>query len=118
MMTSYVDVESRRIRASRESLLSVLEALGAPVSPDTASPRDVEVALRSRRRELWRRTVEPVVVAWEGRLATLRVRLPEGAASGSLAGRLELEDGGVAAFRVDLAGATVRERAEIDGRGY
>lgn len=117
-MTSYVDVESRRIRASRESLLSVLEALGAPVSPDTASPRDVEVALRSRRRELWRRTVEPVVVAWEGRLTTLRVRLPEGAASGSLAGRLELEDGGVATFRVDLAGATVRERAEIDGRGY
>jgi 4-alpha-glucanotransferase len=117
-MPSYVDVESRRIRASRESLLSVLEALGAPVSPDTASPRDVEVALRSRQRELWRRTVAPVVVAWEGRLTTLWVRVPEGAASGSLAGRLELEDGGVAAFRVDLAGATVRQRAEIDGRGY
>jgi 4-alpha-glucanotransferase len=117
-MPSYVDVESRRIRASRESLLSVLEALGAPVSPDTASPRDVEVALRSRQRRLWRRTVEPVVVAWEGRLTTLRVRLPEGAASGSLAGCLELEDGGVAAFRVDLAGATVRQRAEIDGRCY
>ena len=33
VLTSYVDVENRRIRASRESLLSVLEALGAPVSP-------------------------------------------------------------------------------------
>src|SRR5260370_14088735 len=109
-MPSYVDVEARRIRASRESLLAVLEALGAPVSPDTAWPRDVEVALRSRQRELWRRTVEPVVVAWEGRLTTLRVRLPEGAASGSLAGRLELEDAGLASFPAHPAAPTLRPR--------
>jgi 4-alpha-glucanotransferase len=117
-MISFVDVEDRRIRASRESLLSVLEALGAPLSPDTASPREIASALRARERELWRRTVEPVVVAWRGRLPTLRVRLPAGAASGSLGGRLDLEDGGVATFRVDLDGATVRERAEVDGRQY
>ncbi|HMC05204.1 MAG TPA: 4-alpha-glucanotransferase, partial [Actinomycetota bacterium] len=117
-MTTYVDVEARRIRASREALLSVLEALGAPISPDAASPRDVGLALRARRRELWRRTVEPVVMAWGGRLTTLRVRLPAGAASGSLGGRLDLEDGGVATFRVDLAAATVREQGEIDGRRY
>ena len=49
-MTTYVDVEDRRIRASRESLLSVLEALGAPVSPDAASPRDVGMALRAHQR--------------------------------------------------------------------
>jgi 4-alpha-glucanotransferase len=118
IMTSYVDVEGRRIPASRESLLAILEALGAPLSLDAASPREVTSALRARHRELWRRAVEPVVVAWGGRLTTLRVRLPAGAASGNLSGRLELEDGGVATFRVGLDGATVRERAEVDGREY
>ncbi|MEA2592728.1 MAG: 4-alpha-glucanotransferase [Actinomycetota bacterium] len=121
MLTSYVDVENRRIRASRESLLSVLEALGAPISPDASSPREIGLALRARQRDLWRRTVEPVVVAWDGRLTTLRVRLPAGAAAGSLGGRLELEDGAVDTFRVDLDGAmgpAVRQRAEVDGNQY
>jgi 4-alpha-glucanotransferase len=120
VMPSYVDVEGRRIRAPRESLLSVLDALGAPVSPDAASQREVKVALRARQRELWRRTVEPVVLAWDGRLPALRVRLPAGGASapGGLGGRLELEGGGTATFRAGLEGAAVRERAEVDGRQY
>ena len=88
VMTSYLDIDSHRIQASRESLVSVAEALGAPISPDAASPKDVGLALRARRRELWGRTVEPVVVAWGGRLPMLRVRLPAGGASGSLGGRI------------------------------
>lgn len=117
-MTSYVNIENRRIQASRESLVAVLEALGAPVSPDAASPRDIGVALRARRRELWGRTVEPVVVAWDGRLPALRVRLPAGAAAGRLGGHLEQEDGSATTFRVDLDAAKVGEQAEIDGREY
>lgn len=106
VQTSYRAIDGGVVRASRGSLLAVLEALGAPVS----GPGGVDTALRKRRRQLWERCVEPVVVAWEGRLSTLTVRLPA-TITGRVEFRLALEDGGTETFPVELGGtaATVEE---------
>ena len=50
--------------ASTESLLLALRALGAPV----AKMADVPAALRERREQIARRRLEPVIVAWDGKI--------------------------------------------------
>lgn len=60
--TEYVDAGGRQRVASREALVAVLAALGAPV--DRAG--DLEDALRERQQAADRRLVEPIVVSWEG----------------------------------------------------
>ena len=113
MQASYVDVELRRRHASREALLAVLACLGAPLA-DAAGRRQVEAALAARRAELERRLVEPVVVAWGGRLPSLALRLPAGASSVSV--HVELESGGAETARVSLAGPDIGGRpAASDG---
>jgi 4-alpha-glucanotransferase len=69
---SYRNVHGKRVHASVDSMIAALRAMGAPI----ASLRDAPAALRARREELARRTVEPVVVAWDGRLRDVDVRLP------------------------------------------
>lgn len=62
------------MRATAPALAGALAAMGAPVERVEDAPE----ALRARRLELWRRMVEPVTVAWEGRPGPpgLLVRLP------------------------------------------
>ena len=113
VQASYLDVERRRRHASREALLAVLSCLGAPLA-DAAGRRQVEAALAARRAALERRMVEPVVVAWGGRLPSLPLRLPAGASSVSV--QVELESGGAEGARVALAGPEVLlSPAESDG---
>jgi 4-alpha-glucanotransferase len=69
---SYENVHGRRIRAGVEPTIAVLAAMGAPV----ASLRDATGALRARREELARRAIEPVLIAWDGRLSRVEVRVP------------------------------------------
>jgi 4-alpha-glucanotransferase len=66
----YVDAWGRRVSAPPEGLLGALRALGAPLE----RLQDAGRALRERRRELERHVVEPVVVAWDGRLRGVDVR--------------------------------------------
>jgi 4-alpha-glucanotransferase len=68
---SYSDVFGTRVRASVDSTIAALRAIGAPV----ASLRDAPGALRSREEELARRPLEPVLVAWDGRLEEAAVRV-------------------------------------------
>jgi 4-alpha-glucanotransferase len=70
--TSFEDVDRRRRYATDGTLLAVLGPLGAPV----AGPEDVPAALKQREQDLWARPVEPVVVAWGGRVPPVKVRLP------------------------------------------
>ena len=69
---SYRNVFGKRVSASVDSTIAVLRAMGAPVG----SLPDAPGALRSRREELARRVVEPVIVAWDGRIDDVEVRLP------------------------------------------
>jgi len=118
IQASYVDLDRRRHRASRESLLSILMALGAPLPSESATAAEVAAALADRRRQRWTRKAEPVTVAWGGWLGSLPLRLPAAGASGLLAVRLDLEGGEVRTAREDLDAARVRDRAEIDGQPY
>ncbi|MGH2680627.1 MAG: 4-alpha-glucanotransferase [Actinomycetota bacterium] len=71
---SYRNVFGTRVRAGVESTLAVLRALGAPV----AVLADAPAALRTRKEALARRVLEPVIVAWDGRLRDVSARLPTG----------------------------------------
>jgi 4-alpha-glucanotransferase len=110
---SYTDRRKRRIRAPGETVLAVLRALGAGVEGlESASE-----ALRVRREELWRRRVDPVVVAWDGRLSPVRARLPASVAGRRVGSWVELESG----ERLELPLSERLEassRAEIEGRSY
>jgi 4-alpha-glucanotransferase len=79
--TFYIDMRKRRQEASDESLLLVLRALGAHVQ----TVDDVPKALRARRDEIEQQLIEPVIVAWNGKLHEAS-RLPQRAT-------LVLEDG-------------------------
>jgi 4-alpha-glucanotransferase len=87
VQTSYTDSTGKHVEARPEALLGVLRALGAPVE----NVADAAEALRARENELAERSLEPVVVAWDGHAHDLEVRLR--GTNGSLACHLDLENG-------------------------
>jgi 4-alpha-glucanotransferase len=92
----------------------VLQALGAPVE----AAADVPDALRERRLELWQRVCEPVLVAWDGLLPPVQVRVPARAAEVRIRRRLELEDGTDHSRDVPGEESPVAERAEVEGSAF
>ena len=80
IQTAYRAVSGERVVASTASLFGALRALGAPVE----GPGDLRGALEVRRAELAERVVEPVTVAWNGRLRDVPVRVPPGGAHESV----------------------------------
>jgi 4-alpha-glucanotransferase len=97
VLPAYTDASGRRVRTPVDGLLGALRALGV----DVDRPERADAALRERRRWLDRRVVEPVVVAWDGRLRDVEVRTPRSARVG-----LRTEDGG----RVDVDARPAGER--------
>ena len=116
IQAAYTDGCGVRRRASRESMQALLQALGAPLP--TLRPRDLATATEARRRAMWARPVEPVLVAWNGRAADFLLRVPE-AARGMLARcRLRLEDGRTRSWTVRSGRAPAVESATVDGRRH
>ena len=62
--TAYQDMHHSAREAPAESLLAVLRALGAPIDNDG----DINGAIEFRRQELRNRLIEPVIVAWDGKM--------------------------------------------------
>jgi 4-alpha-glucanotransferase len=109
LQTAYYDTDHKRQTASRESMIAVLRSLGAPL----AHERDAGPALRERRTARWRRTIEPVLVAWDGKLGPIEIRMPRNLAGtvrwtivteagDSLAGSAQIEQ--LAALRRESTG--------------
>ena len=71
--TAYEDVTGQRVQATTESLKAVLRALGVAIHRDADLPR----LFSEERGNLWQRSLEPVQTAWEGRLTSIDIRLPE-----------------------------------------
>ncbi|MBA3362916.1 MAG: 4-alpha-glucanotransferase [Actinobacteria bacterium] len=69
---SYKNVFGTRVQAGVDSTIAVLRAMGAPVG----SLGDAAEALRARKHDLARRRLEPVIVAWGGRLSGVEMRAP------------------------------------------
>jgi 4-alpha-glucanotransferase len=68
----YEDVTHRRRRASVDSLLVLLRSLGVSID----EPSQAGELLQARRRERLERSIEPVVVDWDGRAKPVPLSLP------------------------------------------
>ena len=71
IQTSYIDMTHQRRDADPESLILTLRAIGSGVE----RMADVPDALARRREQLRKRTVEPVMVAWDGKLGRHRFNI-------------------------------------------
>lgn len=112
----YRDAGGRERRSPPESVVAVLRALGAPLPAGRMpAPREVSQALDLRRRALWERVLPPVVVAPDGILPTLPLRLPAGE-PGLPELRVVLEGGET--LGLEAAGSGSGRRARVDGRDF
>jgi len=91
VQTIHTDVSGKRRKASDESLIRVLMALGAPVREIS----DAAAALAERRKKFIDRVIEPVSVAWDGKVTGLRMFIPESFREKTIGISLELESGEV-----------------------
>jgi 4-alpha-glucanotransferase len=89
VQTAHYDGFGRRVEPPREAIFSVLRMLGAPVE----RMEDLADALRQRRQFLWRQTIEPVIVAWDGGPLSFNLRLPGQLAEAPVHHRVVLESG-------------------------
>jgi 4-alpha-glucanotransferase len=117
IQAAYHDNDGRRVPASPEALMEALRALRVPLRDAADVPR----LLEERRRELWERVLEPVVVAWSGAASppnTLRIRIPARLHDRALRLAINFEDGQLRRWEVDLASLEAEERAEVGGSDY
>lgn len=112
--TYYRDVAGETRPAAPPTLLSVLRALGAPIT----GLADVPDALRERREEKWRRCCRPVVVAWDGEPAQLELSLPAPSSEGPVDCAVELENGAKRHWTFDLTSSPVAREAVVEGVNY
>jgi 4-alpha-glucanotransferase len=114
VQTAYYNAMGQRQEAESESLLTTLRLLGAAVE----TYEDIPAALRERRQALWQRGVEPVMVAWDGHLTGLELRLPATQAEGPLICHLQTEAGHVQRWENDMARLSTQQTAKVEGVSY
>ena len=114
VQASYTDGRGQRRRASGDSILAALQALGAPL----AGAGDLDDAFGARLRAHWTRPVEPTLVAWHGRRNDFLLRLPAAADRVRAACHLRLEDGGSRSWLVPAGDLPVTDAADLDGTRY
>jgi 4-alpha-glucanotransferase len=100
---SYTDVMKRRRTATTETLLRAVSAL---LREEVASPENATGALERLERDRAARVIDPVAVAWDGRLSAVELH---GRANQRVEVRVELESG-------EELGAKVPVRATGDDR--
>lgn len=110
---TYYDDRGRVQEASPEALLAVLRVLGAPLG----TIDDAGDALRRRRQAEWRRPLEPVLLAWDGRPGEVSLRLPA-ATAGTAEFVLHLESGESQAWSCPVGELPAVGGAEVEGVAY
>ena len=98
--------------ASRETLVAVLKLMGIAVD----GPHAVGEALRLERLHRWRRPLQPVIVAWDGKPRPLSLRLPSRALSNGAELKLHCENGHTNI--ITLASSALRSETMIEGERY
>jgi len=89
IQTAYNDAFGQRVESPPEAILCVLKTLGAPAEKFD----DLSDALRQRRQRLWQRCIDPVLITWNRRPLTFRVRLPIELAETTVKYQIALETG-------------------------
>ena len=114
IQTSHQDMFGHRTVASAESLLEILRVLGAPIQRLDDVPR----ALRDHELRSWQSGLEPITVAWDGKLREVPLRLGESAASGRARCRILFEDGLLQEWEVEIEKLKTGERIEIGNKRH
>lgn len=118
IQASYQNIlDGRRRQASSDVLISILHSLGAPVT----RPEEAARALRERRQHIYLRGPEPVAVVWEGRRATIKLRLPVGKALRSWRCLLRMENGEERHWEIkpgQSKAAFCAKRVSVEGNPY
>ena len=114
IQTSYVDVTKRRQHVSPEGLLALLQALGAPLHKE----KDVPDAYRECVQQQWHQPLDPVHVAWEGRVPPIPLRLPLSWSGDSLRISVHLESGEEHTWSVKAGELSGQEAQLIEGTTY
>lgn len=109
--TAYRDGHGRRRVASDAGVRAVLAALGVPAATDAECAASLRAAAEAR----WARLVEPVVVAWDGLLASVDVRARPGAA-GRVRCHVETDAGAEHVSEHALAALHVVAEERVAGR--
>ncbi len=105
---SYKAMDDRRVTASADAALAVLHALGV----DTSST-DTRSILRTEEEAAWQQPLEPVIVAWNGDLADIRVRLPAHTARKQIDLEITLETGGTLSATISPSQRTTVQEKKI-----
>lgn len=111
--TSYYDVSGQLQHAGIEPLLHILQALGARID----KPEQANDALRAKQQEDARQPVAPVILAWDGRIGELMLRLP-GKTQGAMESRLALETGESIVVSAPISYLPVANETQVEGVTY
>lgn len=113
VLTAYLDMRGQRCDAPVESLLAVARTLGADVN----SLDQVDQAIAKREEELWERAVEPVIVAWDGKVPAVRIHTRTRTTK-AIRGLLTLEDGTTEEFQIKPKTLLPRKEQQIGNTRY
>ncbi len=114
VLTSYRDGFRESRKPSVESIITVLQALGAPVK----GLDDIEQALEECQEARWRRALQPVIVSWLDSPFSFRARLPQSLPGAPLECTLELEDGGTISWATAAGESSIERTAQVRGNAY
>ncbi len=114
VQTAYYGADHKRKQADPESLLAILQVLGAPV----ANLNDVPSAYHQRQQSFWQTILEPVTIVWDGNLNFIQVKLPTDIADSKLACRLALENSESTEWQWQGNSLPTSQSAEIAGTKY
>src|SRR6266480_3981874 len=114
VQTVHYDAFGRLVKPPAEAILRVLRMLGAPLE----RRQDLPDALRQRRQFLWQRSIDPVVIAWDGGPLRLKLRLPSPLAEAAPRYRVALEDGECLEGRCDDDAEAKPVERTVEGMRY
>jgi len=113
LQTSFFNVLGQRVQANNETLVSLLGLLGVDASTSEACRE----SLFTSSRRYWERIIEPIVIAWDGLMPRLEVRMK---ATEAYTPRIEIytESGETKAFRAWEINIDADPGSEVDGAEF
>lgn len=114
LQVTYLDAGGQPCEVSDRALLSTLRALGISIE----HAEQAGDLLRRQKQRVCQRCLEPVLIAWDGDLGAIHLRLPEARASGPFGWRLHLEDGQEQQGEGWLEDHPTLRRRDIEGTAY
>lgn len=114
VQTEYIDAAGLRQTATEAGLLRVLQILGATSLQTVA---DVPRVIEERTVSLWKRPLEPVCVAWDGKPRTVPFRVPADA-TGTVTCTIQFEAEPSRTWTCELVSLSVMKKQAIGDAKY